>query len=338
MATADVTKIQTSNNSLFKEVKEKAFAAMALLQDQAASMVEAATYDDHWSNSIDVPDVAIPTKLDINSLPTISEIMGSIGNITADPFPVAPTSDELQKYKKHVWESSQLDSIQAAVMDYISSMGMPDTIYQNAIFDAGKERLNRTLADQIDLIAAKTSADGFKYANGQTNALIEKLITDNQDAKIDQSRKIEELMTNWAKDNLQFAIQQGTAIEAAHMDFTYKYSSIFRELYMTLITSVLEKYRTQVQMAMSQLDAKIKAVISRADLLKTNAAIVSDDNRAKLERARIEIDQAVAIFRETNQFIINQSQHQITAAQSLASTSGSLVQGVTSSVIGVMKG
>jgi hypothetical protein len=331
MAAADVANIYSSNTSYFNQVKDKAFTALSRLESAALG-----TWDVFLTGP-EYVDVGVIDKIDVNSLPTVNEVMGSIRDIVADPFPQAPGQDELTKYKTHVWESAQLDSIQSTLMDYVASMGMPDAAFQDAIFDQGKERLTRTLADQIDIIKANTSSRGFRYANGQTNALIEKLMADNHDAKIDQSRKIEELMTAWAKDNLQFSIQQGVAVEAAHMDFAYKYSSIFREIYTTLITSILEKYRTQVQMEITKVEAIVKAAMMRADVLKANADITATEKKLQMEKNQLELQEAIAKYNGNIQIESSKASNAIRGASTQAHTAGAMVQAVSNSVIGIAK-
>lgn len=333
MAASDVATIYSGNTAYFKDIKDKAFSALTSLESAALGIANSSVN----YVTVGVYDPAQLDRLDINGLPTIQEVMGSISSINADSFPEAPNTGDLDKYKKHVWESSQLDAIQSTLMGYVDSMGMPTKAQQDAIFDQGKERLNRTLSDQIDLIAAKTSASGFKYANGQTNAMIERLMVDNQDNLTDRSRKIDELMTVWAKDNLQFALQQGMAAEVAHMDFAYKYSSIFREIYTTLITSILEKYRTQVQMELARIDATIKTALMRTDVLKANGDIIATEGKLQLEKNRLEIEQANQQFNGNISLFSHRANAQIQALAQRAVTSGGLVQAVSNSVIGVMR-
>ena len=330
MAT-DVSSIYGGNTSYFREIKDRAFSALSRLETVALN----STYAKY--SAVQVSDPGEMERLDISGLPTVQEVMGSVQSIAVDPFPTPPSNDELVKYKAHVWESAQLDSIQSTLMAMVSSAGMPDTAFQDAIFEADKERKQKVLSESIDMIQAKTSARGFKYANGQTNAAILSLMEKHQFDQENQSREITKQMTEWCRQNLQFSIQQGVGLEQAHMDFAYKYSSIFREIYTTLIQSVLEKYRTQVQMEMTKLEAITKATLMRGDVLKANADITATEAKINMERDQLNIQQALAVYNGTIQQATHIASQQIEAASKEAAVSGELVKAVSSSVIGLVK-
>jgi len=330
---ADISEIYGSNVSYFNDVKERAFSALERLESAALSAAfSKVTYSD-----ITVYDPGQLDKLDISSLPSVQDVMGTIQSIRPDQFPTAPSSDELSRYKKHVWEGAQLDSIQTMLMSYVASMGMPDRAFQDAIFEADRERKQKTLQDALDLVAAQTSGRGFKYANGQTNAAMLDLMEKHQFDQENQSREITRQMTEWARQNLQFAVQQGIAVEQAHMDFAYKYSSIFREIYTTLLTSILEKYRTEVQMEMSKLEAITRAALMRTDVMKANADIASTEGRLKMEKNNLEMQQSLGKFNGYLEDAKNRAGHSINAAAAQAKAAGDMVQAVSNSVIGVIK-
>lgn len=332
MAVADVNKIFESNTGVIGKLETAALAALTQLE----SLALGTAYAKFTKESIDsIEDLE---SLDINTLPTVAEVMGTIQAIKADPFPQAPSNDELVKYKKHVWESAQLDSIQTTLMTYISDMGMPSVEFQNALINDSRERKQQILNDSLDIVFAKTSANGFKYANIQTAAGIADLVGKHQFDLDNLDRDITKLMTQWAKDNLQFSIQQGINLEQAHMDFAYKYSSIFREIYTTMITSILEKYRTQVQMEMAKLDAITKASLMRTDVLKANADITSTEAKLKMERTGLLIEQNKTEFQGTIANFADVARLQITAAQTRAQVMGNLIQSTSNGVIGIMKG
>jgi hypothetical protein len=331
MANYDAEVIDSKNRIFANELKSSAFSALGQLESAALGIA----FSQPIYNPVDLAEIGHLDRIDISGLPTVQEVMGSVRSITADAFPQAPSTDELAKYKKHVWESGQLDNIQTALAGYIDTMGLPDQTFQDAVFDADRERKQKTLSDSIDLIAAKTSARGFKYAEVQTNAAILDLMEKHQFDQENLSRKITELMTDWARQNLQFALQQGTAVEVAHMEFAYKYSSIFRDVYTTLMASILDKYRTQVQMEITKLEAVTKAVLMRADVLRANADIGGTEARLNIERSQQEIQQALGKYQHSISDMTGRGKLQIDAAAQRAVTSGELIKSVSSSVLGV---
>ncbi|GFE56406.1 hypothetical protein [Geobacter sp. AOG1] len=329
---ADTSSIWQSNNTAFSELKGEALAALNRLESAARAQVyNKVEYKD--PGDIHTPGHYEP--IDINSLPTVDEVMSKVNSIKPDMFPEAPRADDLAKYKKHVWESTQLDTIQATLMSYISSMGMPSQEFQDSIFNEDKERRQKALNDSIDLIKAQTSARGFKYATGQTNALIADLIQKDQFDRENLNREIDKLMTQWATTNLQFALQQGASVEVAHMDFAHKYAITFRELYMTQLNGILEKFRIQVQQELSKLDAVVRIVGARADVLNANAGIVGKEDAAWHEKNRLEITEALGRYSTAVQAMLGQGTIEINASAKFAEVATGLAQSVTNSVLGL---
>lgn len=328
--TISLSDMWTSNFGVLGQVREKAFSAMSQLQSQVLASANA-IYT-RATTGFDVPNL---TFIDVAALPTVAEIMASVQDIQPDQFPTAPAADEIEKYRKHVWEDTHLDTLLATVMAYAESGGLPTQAMQDAIFDQDRERKQRALNDSLDIIKAQTSSRGFKYANGQTNAAMLDLMQKHQMDLENQSREITKLCEEWARQNFQFAIQQGISIEQLHMDFAYKYSAISREFYATLLSAVLEKYRTQMQMELEKLEANVKAVMTRAEAYKANADISTVAGRLQLEKYRLDIDQNLGLFNGTISNISNTTSRQLNAAIAYANTTQGLIQGTTNNVIGV---
>lgn len=250
-------------------------------------------------------------------------------------FPTAPSADEVAKYKRHVWESDQLDKIESTIMAYIDSMGMPSTEFQNAIFNENQERRQKALQDDIDLINAKTSARGYKYSNGATHALIADLIEKNRFDRENLNRLITVQMTDWARQNLMFAVQQGASIEESHMNFAHKYSIIYREIYTTQLNGILEKYRVGVMQEMSKLDGVVKIVAARAEVLRANMEIQGKEDQAWLQKNQLEINESLGRYSTAVQAMLGQATTEVQAANAYATVASHLVQGVSNNVLGI---
>lgn len=325
-----VSDMWNTNISLLSDVRSRAYSAMSTLESQALSWASAIYTQ--ATTSFDTPNL---TSIDVSALPTVAEIMASVQDIVPDQFPTPPSSDDLATYKRHVWEDSHLDSLLATVMAYAESGGLPSTAMQDAIFDQDRERKQRALADAIDMIKAQTSGRGFKYATGQTNAAILELVEKHQMDLENQSREIARLSAEWAQQNFQFSIQQGLSIEQMHMDFAYKYSAISRELYTALLSAVLEKYRTQIQVEMEKLEANVKAVMTRAEAYKANADIAATAGKLHLEKYHLDIQQNLGRFNGAITNAGQNMQRHLDAAIAYANTTQGLIQATTNNVIGV---
>ena len=328
--TISMSEMWNSNFGLIGEVKTRAFNAMSQLESQALSSANTIY---HWATTaFDTPNL---TYIDVSALPTVAEIMASVQNITPDPFPTPPEAGEIEKYKRHVWEDTHLDQLQTVLMAMVEAEGMPTQAHQDAIFDQDKERKQRALADSIDIIKAQTSGRGFKYANGQTNAAILDLMQKHQYDLENQSREITRLCEEWARQNFQFSIQQGLSVEQMHMEFAYKYSTIYRELYTTLLTAVLEKYRTQIQVELEKLEANVKAVMVRAEAYKANADISTVAGKLQLDKYQLDIQQNLGVFNGSITSLHNSITRSLNAATAYANTTSGLIQATTNNVLGV---
>ena len=328
--TISMNEMWNSNFGLIGEVKARAFSAMSQLESQALSSSN--TIYHQATTAFDVPNL---TYIDVSALPTVAEIMASVRDITPDPFPTAPAADEIERYKRHVWEDAHLDRLQTVLMAMVEAEGTPSQAMQDAIFDQDRERKQRALADSIDIIKAQTSGRGFKYANGQTNAAILDLTQKHQYDLENQSREITKLCEEWARQNFQFSLQQGIGIEQLHMDFAHKFSAIYRELYTTLLTAVLEKYRTQVQIELEKLEANIKAVMTRAEAYKANADISSVAGKLQLDKYQLDIQQNLGVFNGSISSLHNSTSRALNAAIAYADTTKGLIQATTNNVLGI---
>lgn len=331
--TSDAVAIANSNLSFIDDMMADAESALGRLE--SLSMGFANFYYNSQNGSKIDTDIPPLDRVDISSIPTVAEIMGTIQDIQVGPLPQAPAADEIVKYKKHIWEGPQLDAIQSLLTTYMSSMGMPSTALQDAIFDESRERKQRIRADKADLVLATTSARGFKYANMQTAAALKEITDQLGDDLENIDREITKLMTEWARQNFQFAIQQGIAVEQAHMDFSYKYSSIFREIYTTQINATLDIYKTRISMELTKLDANIKAVMARAEAYKLNADLSATEIKLKLDKDNLEYQEAMELYKVAIGSHHTEIGLQIDAAKQRAETVQAIMKSVTSSALGV---
>lgn len=330
---SDTTSIFSSNTIYMSELKSKTLEALTHLE--AAALSAGFSY----TGFIDqvVPDPTGEYKLlDPGILNDVRTMIESVDGIHMDALPELSAAQNVDRFHDHVWTASQMNTIENTLLTYIETMGMPTQASQDAIFNAGKERIARTFNDSADLLAATFSGRGFKYANSMLNADLLKLAEDRNNAYYDQSRKIEELLINLTKDNLHFALQQGVAVESAHMDFAYKYSTIYQEIFLLKFNAVLEKYKADLAGEVSKLEAVVQAVSAQAALYTANANIEGKRDTAWLEQAKLEITQALGKYSTAVTELSQTNKLRLDAYEGYAKTISGLVNGATNTVLGVV--
>jgi hypothetical protein len=330
---ADTSSIFSNNTIYMNDLKDKTLSALTHLEEAALSIGFS------WTTYVD-QIVPLPTGeyklLDPALLESLTARLDSIGGIDMKALPDISSATDIEKYHDHVWSASQMDTLQEFLSNYLNTLGMPDQKYQDSIFNYGKERVDRAFNDGADLLAAKHSGRGYKYANGMLNADLLKLAEDHNNALYDQSRKIEELMVNWAKDNLHFAIQQGIAVEQAHMDFAYRYSSIYREVMTMKYNLILEEYKAALVGEGSKIEAVVQAVAAQAAMFNANATIEGKRDTAWLEKAKTEITQSLGKFASTITELTQTNAARLGAFSAYGETVSKLVNGATNTVLGVV--
>jgi hypothetical protein len=245
-------------------------------------------------------DPGAPKLISINAGPIgldaiLSNVDEWISRIESIQAPVFPTNNT-QMEDHQMWSDSFAEQIKSSLSDYITSMGIPDITYQNAIFNEDFERNLVILNDLYDLADAKTGARGFTYTNAYGNALKLDAQVKYQYDRTQVSRTISKTLTEWARQNYQFAIQNGITLEQAHMDFTYKFCTASVEIYKTLVNAILEKYKAEIQVALAPAEAYIKEMDAVLNYVKTSADIDKTNETLKQSRSEIDIKEAIGKY------------------------------------------
>ena len=265
-------------------------------------------------------------------LTSIDSYIVKIGNV---PAPVFPDTPDMQMKDHEVWSSTLATSMKSNIQGYITSMGIPDVSYQNAIFNEEYDRNLQTLNDVFDLADAKVGARGFSYSNDFGNGLKIDAQQKYQFDKTQVSRSISKTIVEWARQNYQFAIEKGLSYENMQMDFTYKYCTAFVSIYKDLIASILESYKAQIEVVIAPVDALIKEL--NASLAYTSNTIEVDklNETFKQSRAGIQISEAVQKYSHDAALAGNKLGDRLRALETIVSQSAILAQANTSSIIGV---
>jgi hypothetical protein len=306
-------------------------ALNAITQLQLAALSVAFTYSTYVPVSVHSPADMVP--IDTGNLPTVSSIQQIFNAIKADPFPQYPTSADLTQIQTYVWKGPQFATLTTAIDDYLASLGMPDSSYQDAIFDADKERKLRAMNDAIDLVQAKTSAQGYKYAQLQTNAAILDITEKYQFDLENQTREITKQMTEWARQAYQFSLQQGLDAEKAQMQFSGLFGTLLLDYFVKTFSLVLEKYKAFVTTAALELKTTIDGIMATAEVYKANATITEAEEKLLYERDRLNVQQSIEQFKGDISDNANRATEQINACGAVAANATGLAKAVSSSDI-----
>ncbi len=285
---------------------------------------------------VDIHSPATLPSIDISSLPSIASLTQAFSQIQAGNFPPTPDMGSVDKYRNYMWQGANLATITSAINSYLVSLGMPATSYQDAIFDADKERKLRVMSDSIDLVQAKTSASGFKYANSQTNAGILDIVEKYQFDQENQSRTITQQMTEWARQAYQFSIQQGLSVETAQMDFSLKFGGLFLDYFVKTFTAILEKFRAYIQIEVEKLRATVELIIAEAKILEINSNVTVEQEKLFFQKDTLAIEQAKIQFDGNITQQANNAKEQIEAGQATAQTAGEIMKGIGVSTINLV--
>jgi len=333
-----------TNVALYKEVLAKAEQALdALKLASAGGYVDAvpAPFDKTTLEFDPGEPQEIILKLPFELDPIFTQIDFYIGEIKKIQAPQIPTPAEfgvVPMADHRMWDSAFTTSIYTNLSAYISSMGIPDSVYQNAIFNANYDRDLATLSDLYMLADAKTGAKGFSYPNDYGTALKLDAQTKYQFDKAEISRNITKTVTEWARQNYQFAIEKGITIENAQMDFTYRYCTGFMQIYKDYVVSLLESFKAQVSVLTIPVDALIKEITATLDYAKVQADIDKTNISAIQERSKTQITEALQKYHGDIQMQTTQLSTRLQALANMAAHSAGIAQATTTTVIASSKG
>ena len=336
MGTLDT--VVSARNSAYDKIWD---IAQGALNDLAASSrnSSAPTYygsaELHFDPGIPAQIKFLAGTVDPSSI--ITKIDGYIGNLSNIQPPVFPDAPSFTMEDHQLWNDTFADKIKTSLSDYVTSMGVPDVAYQNAIFNEEYERNLQTLNDLYDLADAKTGAKGFSYTNDYGNGLKIDAQVKYQFDKTQVSRNISKLITEWARQNYQHATQQGIELEKAHMDFTYKYCTAFVNIYKEMVQTLLERYKAQVELVLAPITALEKELSLSYEYSKINAEIDKTNETLKQSRSELQIKEALQKYGSDTQRIVSEFSGQLEQIRASAQHSAGLAQSTSSSVIGLVK-
>jgi hypothetical protein len=334
---ADITSAVTDAYQDIYDIAHSAFSNLTLASaggyvDQTAAPFDQTTlkFDPGAPNTITyVSPISIENLLNL-----IDYYIGQLSSITPPVFPDAPN---MTMQDHEVWVSTLTTKMKSNLSAYIDSMGIPDVTYQNAIFNEEFERNLQTLNDLYDLADAKTGARGFTYINDFGNSL---KIDAQQKYQFDRtqiSRTISKTITEWARQNYQFAIEKGLSYEQMQMDFTYKYCTAFVQIYRDLVQAALEVYKAQIEVLIAPIDALIKELDATIKYTEILTDIAKTNEQLKQHRSEIQIQEALQKYSNDIHSATTKLGQRLHSLEEVVAQSAGLAQANTQSVLQVIK-
>lgn len=330
MAVADMlNKVQDDFDSLKAEA-EDAIGDLKTFATGAGAIFYGV---DSWEGIDDLLPIKVITVTD-SMIATVSALANKIGTVTYTPPPMI-TNFEMLDHK--VWKDPLADQIEASISDYIISMGIPDKPYQDAIFNESYDRNLQVLNDLYELADAKVGARGFTYPNSMVTAL---KLDAQQKYQFDRnqiSRDITKLVTEWARQNYQFAIEKGITFEQFHADFTYKYCTAFVEIYKSLVLASIERFKAEISKYTEPIRGLVEAAKLPLEAGKINADIQKANIDSHIESNKALIQQEVAQYATDMNNAVQQFSVRVNALDSVAKQTSAFAQASSRSVIGIQK-
>lgn len=334
---ADITSTVTEAYQDIYDIAHNAFSNLTLASaggyvDQTAASFDQTTlkFDPGKPNTI---TYVSPISID-SLIQTIDSYLARLSAINSPVFPNAPT---MTMQDHEVWVSTLATKMKSNLSDYIDSLGIPNVTYQNSIFNEEFERNLQTLNDLYDLADAKTGARGFTYTNDFGNSLKLDAQQKYQFDRTQVSRTISKTITEWARQNYQFAIDKGLSYEQIEMDFTYKYCTAFVQIYRDLVMAALEVYRAQIEVLIAPIDALIKELDAAIKYSQILIDIEKTNENLKQHRSEIQIQEALQKYGNDISSATNKLGQRLHALEQVVAQSAGLAQANTQSVLQVIK-
>jgi len=251
----------------------------------------------------------------------------------------------LNGYNTPAWSEQAWSDIKIAVSSIINNVTDQDDVdtlitkltsgttqMQVAIYAADAERKQQTLSDAYAAANDDTGALGFSMPTSHTNILKLAAQHDYLMGKKQTERDIVKLVFEWAKEQMQFAVQQGISAHNSDVDYNVRYMSALLQSYATELNGALEKFRATVQALIAKAEIPIKEYNLLIEKAKAKATVLSEADRAQLQAAQISINESLDAARieatAAAQFLSSKITAQAAATSAVANLAASASQNV----------
>ncbi|WP_243373615.1 hypothetical protein [Geotalea sp. SG265] len=279
-----------------------------------------------WFNFSQTPTFE-PQRAGVISIADLPKLKQALLNIDL-------SNDSLEKYRSHIWQGADLDTLQNKLMEYVQTSGVGiEQAVQDAIFNQGRERDLQAMRDAMDLAGARTGAKGCRYPTSMTKALQREVLTTYQNNKNDLNREIVKTIADLAQKNVQLSIQAGISIEQLHSDFAIKFSAL------SLDNSrlIIEKFRVEQEAYIAEFEGTLRGILANLEVEKVNGTLELGYQENLRQKWQIEAN----ILLEKGKAQIQQAEQanvvKIEAAKTVAATAMGTMTSLSSNAVSVIQ-
>ena len=148
---------------------------------------------------------------------------------------------------------------------------------------------------------------------------------------------ITKLITEWARQNQQFAIEKGIALETFHTDFTYKYGTAFIDIYKNLILASIEQFKAEISKYIEPIRALTEAAQLPVEVAKINADIDKANIELGIKSNEVQIKEQMDAYTTDINGAVNTFATRINALSAVAQQSAEFVKSASRSSISIQK-
>jgi hypothetical protein len=247
--------------------------------------------------SLPAPTLTNVTPIDIPTLTSLGPLTGTTAsNPNNNPYEPLQ-ADALPQYQQASMDTTTaaafiaqfealsptlLAAVETEILQILNSGGqnVGPTI-SNAIFNTGYERNLQTLNDAMDLAGARAGAKGNRYTNSMLKAAQMQVMTTYQYGQDDLSRKIVEVMANFAQANLRDAINAGVRIDELQVQIFTTSAGVLTRIQ----ELILDEYKTNVLTNYQVFEAALRLQMTDLEVQKADR----DEMRAFIGQVRDQI-------------------------------------------------
>lgn len=234
----------------------------------------------------------------------------------------------IEEHNTYVWDTEGEEHIKETILNTLSNYGIGiSQSFQDAMFQADRDRKLLALSDALYATAARYGAKGFRYPNSVVQNAQNEIILKYQYDLENQSREITKLIEEHARTNIQFAVQQGIAFENFHADFANKYDQLFIELE----KAAVDIYVKEIEAEIARYKASILNTTTRLELAKLEADYLGTIGNIAINKYKTDVEQETARTSLTLNEYLGNFGHKLQALQGYATTASKLA-GVASSI------
>jgi len=234
-------------------------------------------------------------RISIDSLGDIDTILQSalddIGDLVMPERP-EELSETVDRDREHVFLSDRLDTLAVLANDvYTQEIGNTGYSYDGmpadkiealsfALYSTGYDQEEDNLKEDVDTLAGKWASDGYESAPGALSYGVAKMIN-AFDAKIDSGiGSPTALLAKSIQENIQWAFENGIAIEKLHMDFAEK-STRFKYEH---ISAIVKAYLGEIEKIGMEINLPIQNINTILDAAATDTSVAKKEVELTLDR------------------------------------------------------